>query len=145
MEGSGAGGGVLVVASSAVERELRRAIGRSNADTHLEFAGSAAETVQRVSGNEPFAGRPRPAAVCIDLECAGVDGLALLETIKGGPETRVTPVFVLASDDPCVVDRSYRLRANAVLRRPATTDEYDDLVRAFDRFWLSRVCSPSLR
>lgn len=145
MDGKEPGGRdvLLVVSEPTVDRRLRAAFRRSCVGTRIETAESV-EAALAVAHGRGRLGHPPPETVLLDLECSSVDAFSLLEELKADPETSVMPVLVVAdSAGPEAIRRAYRLRANAVLRRPTTPTECDEFVRAFERFWLSRVRLPT--
>ncbi|NHN46702.1 response regulator [Halostella sp. JP-L12] len=86
---------------------------------------------------------PRPDIVLLDLNLPRKNGDEVLETVKGDPDLRDIPIIVLTSSkaEEDIV-RSYRLHANAYLRKPIDPDEFIEKIRSFERFWLSVVHLP---
>jgi CheY-like chemotaxis protein len=78
-----------------------------------------------------------PVLVLLDLKLPKVDGLEVLRRIRADPRTWHIPVIVLttsAQEDDIV--SSYRLGANAYVRKPVKFAAFAEAVRAIGVFWL---------
>lgn len=77
-----------------------------------------------------------PALVLLDLKMPKVDGLEVLETIKGDPQLRLIPVVMLTSSrEESDLIRSYKLGVNAYVVKPVDFSEFMDAVRQIGAFW----------
>ena len=84
-------------------------------------------------GQEPR----RPDLVLLDLRLPKVDGLEVLEKIKGAPEMAAVPVVVLttsAADRD--LTRAYASHVNAYVVKPVDYDALDRMLRDTSTFWL---------
>ena len=92
----------------------------------------------------PFEQAPRPDLILLDLNLPKKDGRQVLEVIKGDPSLRRIPVVVLTSsraeED---VLRAYNLNANCYVTKPVDFDQFVNVVRAIEAFWLVIVELPS--
>lgn len=110
-------------------------------DVHTVADGDAALDFvhQRADHTES----PRPDIVLLDFQLPTVSGEDVLSELKSEPELRSIPVIVLTSSDSEEdIARSYDLHANAYLQKPVDPDEFVDLVRSFEEFWLTFVRFP---
>lgn len=83
---------------------------------------------------------PVPEIILLDLNLPKVDGYKVLAYIKSAPALRHIPVLVLSGSEREVDIRSaYDLRANCYLKKPGDLDEYFDLVKQIEEYWLTRV------
>jgi CheY-like chemotaxis protein len=79
----------------------------------------------------------------LDLNLPGMDGRELLAVIKADEHLRHIPVVVVTGSqlDEDVL-RSYRLHANAYVKKPIDTKEFLEAVNSIDQFWLQIVKLP---
>jgi chemotaxis family two-component system response regulator Rcp1 len=85
----------------------------------------------------------RPDLVLLDLNLPGLDGLDVLEAIKGDEDLRRIPVVVLTtSDNDADVLGAYGRGANAYITKPVGLEGWLEVVQQIDGFWLSLVRVP---
>lgn len=85
----------------------------------------------------------RPDFILLDLNMPLMDGREVLEAIKGDEELRTIPVVVLTtSDAEKDILTSYDLGANCYLKKPLGLDDFLDVVRSVENFWLTLVKLP---
>ena len=108
---------------------------------HVVSDGADAMAFLRQEGD--YADRPRPDLILLDLNLPRMDGRQVLEAIKSDPELSSIPVVVLttseAEDD---VLRSYSLHANAYVTKPVDFEQFVNVVRQVDEFFLTVVRLP---
>ena len=111
-------------------------------DIHTVTTGR--EALDFVHRQNDHAESPRPDLILLDFHLPGVSGEDVLSEIKSAPALRRIPVIVLTSSDAEEdIARSYDLHANAYVQKPVEPDEFVDLVRSFEDFWLTFVRLPS--
>ena len=77
-----------------------------------------------------------PAVVLLDLKLPKVDGLQVLEKVKGDPATRGIPVVMLTSSrEETDVVKSYNLGVNAFVVKPVAFDEFFAAIKEIGVFW----------
>ena len=85
----------------------------------------------------------RPDLILLDLNLPKYDGHQLLEKIKSDPDLCHIPVVVLttsaAEED---ILRSYRLHANAYVTKPVGFEQFMNVIRQIDEFFVQVVCLP---
>ena len=81
--------------------------------------------------------RSAPRLIMLDLKLPLVDGLEVLERIKGDPRTRTIPVAVLTSsrEEKDVVE-SYNLGVNSYIVKPVDFEQFTEAVRVLGFYWL---------
>jgi CheY-like chemotaxis protein len=86
---------------------------------------------------------PPPDLILLDLNLPKYDGRQLLERIKSDPDLCHIPIVVVstsaAEDD---VLRSYRLHANAYVTKPVGFEQFTNVIRQIDDFFVQVVCLP---
>jgi two-component system, chemotaxis family, response regulator Rcp1 len=115
----------------------------ANALTRLHVASDGAEALDFLHRREPFAGAPRPDLVLLDLNLPRVDGRQVLAHVKGDPDLKRIPVVVLTtspSEDDIL--HAYDQHVNSYIRKPVDLDQFFDVLKAIDDYWLGSVSLP---
>jgi CheY-like chemotaxis protein len=102
---------------------------------HVLADGEAALAFVRRQGD--FAQAPRPDLVLLDLNLPRCSGREVLAALKSDPALRSIPVIILStSDAERDVRDCYDLGANAYLVKPVGLDEFLEVMRSLEHFWL---------
>lgn len=97
-----------------------------------------AEALDYLNARGEFHGREpgHPAVVLLDLKLPKIDGLEVLERIKGGPNLRQTPVVMLTSSrEERDLVKSYSLGVNAFVVKPVGFEQFFEAIRDLGMFW----------
>ena len=120
-------------------RLMSEAFKKSTLETRLHVARDGQEAVAFLSAESP-----KPDLILLDLSIPKVDGFELLGRIKGEPRWKAIPVVILtASNSKEDIQKAYDLFANCYLLKPGELDEFFQVVRSIQDFWLSLVQLPS--
>ncbi len=88
-------------------------------------------------------GAVRPDLILLDLNLPKKDGREVLADIKDDVDLRRIPVVILtiskAEED---IIRTYDLHANCYITKPVDLDQFMDVVKAVEDFWLAIVKLP---
>jgi CheY-like chemotaxis protein len=94
----------------------------------LDFLRRQGEFSQRSDGS--------PAVVVLDLKLPKVNGLEVLEQVKGDPELKSIPVVMLTSSgEESDLARSYGLGVNAYVVKPVSFPEFVNALKELGLFW----------
>ena len=108
---------ILLVEDNPKDIELTlAALERCGLANDVVVARDGAEALDYLHRRGRFASRNTvdPAVVLLDLKLPKVDGLQVLEALKGSPQMRALPVVMLTSSrEECDLVRSYQLGVNA--------------------------------
>jgi chemotaxis family two-component system response regulator Rcp1 len=108
---------------------------------HSVDDGEKAMTYLRKEGD--FAGRSRPDLVLLDLNLPRKDGREVLAEIKSDPNLKAIPVVILTSSKAeADIVKTYNLHANCYITKPVDLDQFINVVRSIEDFWLTVVRLP---
>jgi len=117
-----------------------RALRRHNLANDIVVARDGQEALDYLFGEGEYADRERaelPQVILLDLKLPKVDGLQVLERIRGDPRTRSVPVVVLtSSNEEGDIVRSYHLGANSYVRKPVDFEQFVEAARQLGLYWL---------
>jgi two-component system response regulator len=132
---------ILLVEDNADDELLTlRALKKNNILNPVVVARDGVEALDYLFGTGAHAGRDTsvlPQVVLLDLKLPKVDGLEVLQRLRGDPRTKLLAVVVLTSskEDEDVVS-SYARGANAYVRKPVDFAEFTTAVQTLGLFWL---------
>jgi CheY-like chemotaxis protein len=108
---------------------------------HVARDGQEAMAILRREG--PQVSVPKPDLILLDLNLPKKDGRQVLAEIKEDPKLRRIPVVVLTSSQAETdIARSYDLHANCYVTKPIDLDQFLDVVKSVEDFWLTVVKLP---
>jgi CheY-like chemotaxis protein len=85
-----------------------------------------------------FADRPHdnPALILLDLKMPKVDGIEVLQRLKGDPNMKAIPVVMLTSSrEEHDLLRTYNIGVNAYVVKPVVFQEFIEAVKVLGQFW----------
>lgn len=86
---------------------------------------------------------PRPDFILLDLNLPKMDGRQVLSEIKNDTALKSIPTVILTtSDAEADIVKSYELQANCYLSKPVQLDEFENLVKSIQDFWLVKARLP---
>jgi CheY-like chemotaxis protein len=110
---------------------------------HLSVVGDGVEALAFLRRNGAYTNAPKPDLILLDLDLPKKDGREVLAEIKQDPRLRLIPVVIVTSSDAeRDIVRSYELRANAYVTKPVGFDQFMNVIRSVESFWLSIVKFP---
>ena len=132
---------ILLVEDSPEDVELAlRALRKAKLTNHIEVARDGAEALDFIFCEGPHAGRKienGPKVILLDLKLPKVDGLEVLQRIKGDARTRKIPVVVLTSSkEQSDVVRSYDLGENTYIVKPVDFESFAKAVEQLGLYWV---------
>jgi CheY-like chemotaxis protein len=134
---------LLVEDNPADVRLTREALRRGRVANTLHVVDDGDKALAFLRREGEYADAPRPGLVLLDLNLPGLDGRDVLAEVKADPSLRRVPVIVLTtSSAERDIAASYDLGANCFVSKPVALDEFLDVVRSFDAFWLTVVSLP---
>jgi CheY-like chemotaxis protein len=133
---------ILLVDDSQEDRDLAmHALRAHNLANHITVARDGKEALdflfcRGTSSERSFKCPPR--LVLLDLKLQKIDGMQVLQQIKGDSRTRSIPVVMMTSSrEERDVLRSYDLGANSYIQKPVEFDEFRSVVKSLGLYWLA--------
>lgn len=110
---------------------------------HVDHVVDGEEGMRFLRRQTGYAGARRPDIILLDLNMPRKDGREVLEEIKGDKQLRSIPVVVLTtSDAETDIVASYDLGANCYLKKPLGLQDFLQVVKSVEDFWLTMVRLP---
>ena len=89
------------------------------------------------------AAAPRPDLILLDLNLPRKDGREVLAEVKADESLAQIPVVVLTtSQAEQDIAKSYQLHANCYITKPVDLDQFMEVIKAVESFWLTVVRLP---
>jgi CheY-like chemotaxis protein len=127
-------GDVRLIVEGLRERTVRH-------NLHVVHDGVEALEFLRRKGH--FVDAVRPDLILLDLNLPRMDGREVLGEVKSDPDLKTIPVVVLttsrAEQD---ILQSYQLHANCYVTKPVDLEEFLEVIRSIEEFWLTTVTLP---
>jgi CheY-like chemotaxis protein len=121
----------------------REAFEEHKIGNRLNVVSDGVEALAYLRREEPYTDAVRPDLILLDLNLPRRDGREVLQEIKFDEDLRQIPVVVLTTSqlDEDIL-RSYQLHANAYVTKPVDFEQFINVVRQIDDFFVSVVKLP---
>jgi CheY-like chemotaxis protein len=130
---------ILLAEDNANDVELTLAALRGNGVANeVVVVRDGAAALDYLYRRRQFADRSpdNPALILLDLKMPKVDGIEVLQQVKGDPALRIIPVVVLTSSrEESDLVRTYDLGVNAYVVKPVVFTEFMEAVKVLGQFW----------
>jgi CheY-like chemotaxis protein len=130
---------ILLVEDNPQDLQLTQRALR-NVTNHIRVARDGAEALEIIFCESAHAARKiedAPKVILLDLKLPKVDGLEVLQRIKGDPRTKSIPVVVLTSSkEQSDVVESYKLGVNSYVVKPVNFESFAKAVHELGIYWL---------
>lgn len=124
-------------------RLTREALKDAKVANVLTVVGDGIEALALLHKNGKHATSARPDLIILDLNLPKKDGLELLAEIKSDDELKIIPVIILTtSTSDTDIIKSYDLHANCYIAKPVDLEQFIQVVKSVNDFWLSVVKLP---
>jgi CheY-like chemotaxis protein len=114
------------------------ALKKNNLANEVVVARDGAEALDYLYRRGKFRSREAglPIAIFLDLKMPKVDGLEVLQQIKGDAVFKVLPVVMLTSSrEEADLVKSYQLGVNAYVVKPVGFQQFVDAIKQTGMFW----------
>ncbi len=124
-------------------RLTKEALAEGKLPLDLHVAADGEEAMAFLEQGDGYTDAPHPDLVLLDLNLPKKDGREVLAEMKADPDLRRIPVVVLTtSEAESDIVNAYDLHANCYITKPVDLDQFMDLVRYIEGFWLEKVNLP---
>ena len=135
---------ILLVEDSPSDTDLTlEALKDFKVRNNVSVVEDGVQALQFLRRQAPYAEAPRPDMIMLDLNLPRKDGREVLADIKSDEKLKTIPIVVLttsrAEQD---VLRAYQLNANCYINKPVDFNQFLDVVRSIESFWLFVVTLP---
>jgi CheY-like chemotaxis protein len=135
---------LLVEDNPADVRLTQEALKEGKVRNNLFVARDGVEALEFLRRNGPHANATKPDLILLDLNLPRKDGREVLAEIKNDDNLRTIPVVVLTtSSAEADILKSYNLHANCYITKPVDLEQYVQVIKSIDDFWLTVVRLPS--
>jgi CheY-like chemotaxis protein len=111
---------------------------------NMMVASDGLEAMACLRREGQYAGAVRPDLVLLDLNLPRMNGFEVLDAIKEDPDLKRIPVVVLTtSQAEQDIIRSYNLYANAFVTKPVDLEQFIQVIKSIEGFWLEIVKLPN--
>lgn len=135
---------ILLVEDNPGDADLaREALEESKMKNILHVAEDGEAALSFLKREGPYASKPFPDLILLDLNLPKKDGREVLADIKSDERFKRIPVVILTTS-ACEEDilQSYNLHANCYITKPIDLNQFMKVVHSIENFWLSIVVLP---
>ncbi len=135
---------VLLVEDNAGDaRLLKEAFREIETPCNINVVKDGVDALRFLYRQDEFFSSPRPDLILLDLNLPRKDGREVLAEVKQNKSVKRIPVIVLStSSSDTDVQTAYGLHANSYIKKPVDLDEFENVVKTIEQFWLRLAFLP---
>jgi two-component system, chemotaxis family, response regulator Rcp1 len=135
---------ILLIEDSPGDIRLTQEVFRDGKiNNHLNVVEDGVQALAFLRRQFPYDDVPFPDLILLDLNLPKKDGRSVLAEIKTDEKLRRIPVVILttseAEDD---IMHAYNLHANCYISKPIDLEQFIQVVKSIEQFWLTIVKLP---
>jgi CheY-like chemotaxis protein len=136
---------ILLVEDSPSDADLTAdALGEGKVLNNLHWVEDGVEALAFLRRQGKHGEAPRPDIILLDLNLPKKDGREVLAEVKADPTLKLIPVVILTtSAAERDILRTYELNANCYVTKPIGLEQFMEVVKLIETFWLAVVQLPS--
>jgi two-component system, chemotaxis family, response regulator Rcp1 len=109
----------------------------------IHNVGDGVEALAYLRHEGKYSQVPTPDVILLDLNLPKKDGREVLTELKADPLLKRIPVVILTSSQAEEdILRTYDLHANCYITKPLDLDQFMEMVKSIETFWLTLVTLP---
>ncbi|OGS37062.1 MAG: response regulator [Elusimicrobia bacterium RIFOXYB2_FULL_49_7] len=125
-------------------RLTQEAFKEAKISNHISIVQNGEQAIAFLHKENDYANMPTPAIILLDLNLPKKDGREVLAEIKEDPNLKRIPVVILttskAEED---ILKTYNLHVNCYITKPVDLDQFLEVIKSIENFWLTVVRFPS--
>ena len=134
---------LLVEDNSGDIRLTKEALKDAKVLLNLSVVEDGEEAMAFLQKEGKYADKPRPDLILLDLNLPKKDGRKVLAEIKTDEDLKSIPVVVLTvSKDEQDILKTYNHHANCYITKPINLDDFFNVLKSIEDFWLAIVKLP---
>ena len=135
---------ILLVEDSPSDTDLTvAALAAAKVSNRLSIVEDGVQAMAFLRREDQYAEAPQPDLILLDLNLPRKDGREVLAEIKADNRLKSIPVVVLTtSQAEKDVLQAYRLQASCYVTKPVDFQQFIEVVKAVEGFWLTVVKLP---
>lgn len=134
---------LLVEDSPADVRLMREAFKEGKLYNEVYVVGNGVEALAFLRKEGKYADSPRPDLILLDLNLPKKDGREVLAEVKADPDLKCIPVVILTTSElEQDILNSYNDHANCYINKPVGLEQFLQVVKYVEGFWLTIVKLP---
>jgi CheY-like chemotaxis protein len=121
----------------------KEALKEAKIRNRITVVNDGEEALHYLFKNGEFANARYPDIILLDMNLPKVDGMEVLARIKTDPVLKIIPVVMLttSTSETHVLD-AYRNYVNCYINKPIDLEEFIEVIKNIERFWLNTVKLP---
>jgi two-component system, response regulator len=132
---------ILLVEDNPDDQELTiRALKKNNIINDVVVTNDGVEALDYLFARGSYEGRDKtilPSLILLDIKLPKVNGLEVLQQIRGNELTRIIPVVILTSSkEEQDLIASYHLGANSFVQKPVDFNQFNHAIKQLGLYWL---------
>ncbi|MBN1545740.1 MAG: response regulator [Syntrophaceae bacterium] len=125
-------------------RLTREALNEAKVSNNLNVVKDGVEAMDYLQRTGKYADAVRPGLILLDLNLPKKDGREVLAEIKQDDGLKGIPVVILTtSQAEQDILKTYSLNANCYVIKPVGLDQFMEVIKSIEGFWLTIVKLPS--
>lgn len=133
---------ILLVEDNIIDAELTiRELKKHNLANNLFHVKNGKEALEFIFATGKYTGTRKighpPKLILLDIQMPKLNGIEVLQKIKGDPQTRSTPVVVLTSSKESPdIKKCYDLGVNSYIVKPVNFERFSEAIKNLGFYWL---------
>lgn len=124
---------------------MKEAFKESTLSIQLNTVMDGEEALHYLQKSPPYNQSPTPDLILLDLNLPKIDGRTVLARVKANDTLKCIPIIVLSTSNAKkdIVD-SYNLHVNCYITKPIDFDQFINIVRLIETFWINTAKLPTM-